>query len=200
MFDQFYHQSSDQLKLSFLEEAFRKYPDLKEDFLTFYLKPTDTPMKMTVSDPDDFMLASTDLIRADLESININEPDWENYVPRHSGYISDCEATEHLAEDEIGRIIGVNVGEVERYCAGKHFDLAFLYMISMYQACTEAKLDDEYGMLPDATHIMLNELEYRLNDYMPLFKAIQLSVNHIFTIATVFFVIFRNTFGIIPGF
>lgn len=130
MFDQFYQQSSDQLKLAFLEEAFRKYPDLKEDFLAFY-KPSGTPLKMTVSDPDDFILASKDSIIEELQSIDLNEPDWEDYVPRHSSYIPEYEAMEHMAEDQINEIIALNVNDVERYCAEKHFDLAFLYMISL---------------------------------------------------------------------
>jgi len=48
MFDQFYQQFGEQLKLSFLQEAFRKYPHLKEDFLAFYLNPAGTQLKMTV--------------------------------------------------------------------------------------------------------------------------------------------------------
>lgn len=112
MFDQFYQQSSDQLKLSFLEDAFQKYPHLKEDYLAFYLKLSGNPLKMTIIDPDDFIVANTDLIKADLESIEINEPDWEDYVPRHSGYIPEYEAMEHLAEDEIAEVIEGHVDEV----------------------------------------------------------------------------------------
>lgn len=73
-------------------------------------------------------------------AIEINEPDWKNYVPRHNDYIPEYEAMEHLAEDEIAEVIEGYVEEVERYCTLKLFDLAFLYMISIYQACKEAEL------------------------------------------------------------
>ncbi|WP_114748121.1 hypothetical protein [Pleomorphovibrio marinus] len=187
MFDQFYQQSSEQLKLAFLQKVFQKYPDLKEDFLDFYLKPPAKNLKMTVSDPDDFISASTDLVKEDLESININEPDWQDYIPRHNGYIPEYEAMEHMAEDEVNRIIGFHVAEVERYCTEKHGDLAFLYMISLYQACTEAVLEDEYETLPDPTRTMLDQLEQHLQDCSSLFSVIQLSEDQLFTIASVLF-------------
>lgn len=187
MFDQFYQQFSEQLKLAFLQEAFQKYPNLKEDFLDFYLKPPGKTLKMTVYDPDDFILASADLVREDLEAININEPDWQDYIPPHNGYIPEYEAMEHMAEDEISGIIGFHVGEVERYCTEKQVDLAFLYMISLYQACTEAVLDDDYETLPDPRQTLLNQLECHLQDCISLFKVIQPSEDQIFTIATVLF-------------
>lgn len=187
MFDQFYQQSSDHLKLKFLEESFRKYPDLKEDFLAFYLKPADNQLKMTITEEEDFILASTDIIKEELEEINLIEPDWEYYVPRHSGYIPEYEAREHMAEDSIDRLIGIHVSEVERYFAEKQFELAFLYMISLYQACMQAELDDEYETLPDPIATMLNSLEQHLVQNAHLFKAIQLSDDQIYTITKIIF-------------
>ncbi|WP_162417153.1 hypothetical protein [Cyclobacterium roseum] len=185
MFDQFYQQSSEQLKLAFLEEVFRKYPELKEEFLGFYLKPSGKTLKMTVRDPDDFIMASADLIRADLESMNINEPDWQEYTPPHNGYIPEYEAMEHMAEGEISRIIGIHVAEVERYCTEKQVDLAFLYMFSLHQACTKAELDDEYETLPDPVSSMLNQLDQHLQDCVPLFSVLHAADDQLFTIASV---------------
>lgn len=200
MFDEFYQQSSDQLKLAFLQEAFRKHPELKEDFLAFYLKPTGKQLKMTVADPDGFILESTAMVREELESIDINEPDWEDYVPRHSGYIPEYEAMEHLAEDEIGSVLEMHVSEVESYCSDKHFDLAFLYMFSMYQACMEAELEDDYDTLGNVTQTLLDLLKSHLQNCMPLFKAIQLSEDQLFTITTVFFDQFQKHYKDDPGF
>lgn len=200
MFDQFYQQSSEQLKLAFLEEVFQKYPELKEDFLDFYLKPPGKTLKMTVRDPDDFIIASADLIRADLESININEPDWQEYVPPHNGYIPEYEAMEDMAEDEISNIIGLHVAEVERYCTEKQVDLAFLYMIGLYKACTKAELDDEYETLPDPVSSMLNQLDQHLQDCVPLFKVIQATEEQLFTIVSVLVDHNQSDDGLLPFF
>ncbi|SHN04359.1 hypothetical protein SAMN04488057_105407 [Cyclobacterium lianum] len=99
MFDQFYQQSRDRLKLAFLEEAIRKYPHLKDDFLAFFLTPSETPLEMTVSDPDDFILASADFVREDFESIDMEDPDWETYTALHGGYIPVYETRGHLKEN-----------------------------------------------------------------------------------------------------
>ncbi|MBW3470438.1 hypothetical protein [Arthrospiribacter ruber] len=187
MFDQFYQQASDQLKLSFLNTILEQDEQLKEQFINFYLKPKDKHLVLTVTDPDDFILASKDLIVEALETIEFNEPDWANYVPRHNGYIPDYEAMEHMAEDEIGRILGLHIAEVERYCSIKHFDLAFLYLISIYQACLEVEIEDDYGSVPDPLQTMLQEFENHLQSCLPIFKAIQIPEDQLFTIATVLF-------------
>lgn len=187
MFDQFYEQASDQLKLSFLNKIIQQDEQLQEVFINFYLKPKDIQLKMTVTDPNDFICASIDLIKEDLESIKFDELDWENYVPPHNGYIPEYEALEYLAEDEIGRIIGLHVAEVERYCSIKHFDLAFLYMISIYQACLKAKLNEDYTCLEHPVDAMLNEFENHLQSCLPIFKAVQIPEGQLFTIASVLF-------------
>lgn len=200
MFDQFYYDSSDQLKLAFLEEIFKKYPHLKEDFLAFYHAPLDTVLKMTISDPDVFIKEVADLVRADFESIDINEPDWEHYVPRHSGYIPDYEAMEHMAEDEIESIISEHMDEVVRYYSEKQFDKAILFIIGMYQACMEAELDDEYDSLPEGNVTLLNELENQLQSCISWFNVIQVSRDQLYTIATVLFDQFHKSFSNDPSF
>lgn len=187
MFEQFYNQASDQLKLSFLNTILEQDEQLKEQFINFYLKPKDKQLALTVADPDDFIFACKDLIKADLESIKFDEMDWDDYVPAHNGYIPEHEALEELAEEEISRIIGIHVAEVERYCSIKHFDLAFLYMISIYKACLKAKLNEDYYEVPDPTLTMLNAFENHIKSCLPIFKAIQIPEDQLFTIATVLF-------------
>ena len=34
------------------------------------------------------------------EGLNLEDFDWEDYTPRHSGYIPEWAATQHLAEEE----------------------------------------------------------------------------------------------------
>lgn len=187
MFDQFYQQASDQLKLSFLNAILEQDEQLKEKFINFYLKPKNNQLILTVKFPDDFIFASKDLIKADLESIKFEELDWDDYVPDHNGYIPEHEALEQMAEDEISRVIGVHVAEVERYCSIKHFDLAFLYMISIYRACLEANLNKDYYEVSDPILTILNAFEYHLENCLPILKAIQVPENQLFTIATVLF-------------
>ncbi|WP_241294991.1 hypothetical protein [Belliella kenyensis] len=187
MFDQFFQQASDQLKLSFLNTILEQDEQLKEQFINFYLKPKDKQLALTVTDPGDFILASKDLIKTDLESIKFDELDWNDYELAHSGYIPEHEALEEMAEEEISRVIGIHVAEVERYCSIKHFDLAFLYMISIYKACLDAKLNEDYYEVPDPSLTMLNAFENHLESFLPIFKAIQIPEDQLYTIATVLF-------------
>lgn len=187
MFDQFYQQASDQLKLSFLNLILEQDEQLKEKFINFYLKPKHKQLVQTVTDPDDFIFASKDLIKADLESIKFDELDWNDYAPRHNNYIPEYKIMEQMAEDEISNIIGVHVAEIERYCSIKHFDLAFLYMLSIYIACLEAELNADYYEVSDPTQTILNAFEYHLQSCIPIFKAIQIPEHQLFTIVTVFF-------------
>lgn len=187
MFDQFYQQASDQLKLSFLQKIIEQNDHIKEQFINFYLEPKDKQLALTVTDPDDFIYASKDLIKEDLESIKFKDLDWNSYAPRNSGYVSHDDAFEYLAEEEIGRVIGFHAFEVERYCSLKHFDLAFLYMISIYRACLEAKLDEDYAVLEFPLEMMLQNFDDHLQSCLPIFKAIQIPEDQLFTIAVVLF-------------
>ncbi|MCC5935836.1 MAG: hypothetical protein JJU34_01015 [Lunatimonas sp.] len=184
MFDQFYSQANDMLRLAFLEEAFRQHPELKEEFIAFYLKPTAMQLKLTVEDPDDFIFASTDLIIQDLETPDFDELAWHRVVQRHrsppeeSGYEATWE------ENHLNGVISFHISLLEGYCTQRHFDLAYLYLISLYEACYEVVLTEEQDLLPDLRSILLDLLIDNLQPCMPLFKSIQLSSNQLFTVST----------------
>lgn len=187
MFDQIYSQASDALKLSFLGEAFSKYPQLREDFISFYLKPRESQLNMTVIDPDDFILASVDLIKEDLESFDFDEPDWHRLVYRHRSFHEGRVDPNQPEEDHLNGIVLFHIGLLEGYCTQKLFDLAFLYAVSLYQACYEVDLTDHEDILDDLRSILIDMLEQNLHSCLPLFKSIQLSADQLFTVATAVF-------------
>lgn len=49
-------------------------------------------------------------------------------------------------------------------------------MISIYRACKEAELADDYETLPDANDTMLTQLKYKLQHRMTLFNVIRLAI------------------------
>lgn len=64
----------------------------------------------------------------------------------------------------------------------------------------EAELDDEYETLPDANLTLIHLLEDQLHTCMPLFQAIQLSKDQLFTIASVLFDQFQKNYSNDPKF
>lgn len=61
-------------------------PDLKEQFEAFINEPADHS--------DDDLLAEiqqeANEFAAELEALNISDPDWEDYIPRHNDLMKFC--------------------------------------------------------------------------------------------------------------
>lgn len=51
-------------------------------------------------------------IQDELEEIDLTDFDWEFYIPRHSGYIPEYEAMEHMAEDRVAELSFIKTLEV----------------------------------------------------------------------------------------
>jgi hypothetical protein len=97
-----FNQTSDHLKLQFLKEVLQKNGELRDQFLAWTDRPTESSAEA------DYNMAAADLISSAMnemiamfEDLDFEDVDWEDYVPRHNGYIPDYEAVEHMAEDQL---------------------------------------------------------------------------------------------------
>ena len=102
-FKEIFNATGDSYKMQFLFELLEKDSNLQKAFLNR------VPSLLTVNkEPeqnfDDFSKQISESYENFLErmrTVNIEDVDWENYVPPHSGYVEEWEAYESMAEDEI---------------------------------------------------------------------------------------------------
>lgn len=148
------NRSETEKKLEFLHLLLEKNPDLKKQFEAFINESgerfNDNLLPYIQSEAEELI--------AELESLNISDPDWEYYTPRHSGYIEEWEAQMHMAEDLVMDVLDGHKAGINTLLSRGKADLALLSLVSGYEACLRADLQDEYDTLGDANFFLIESM------------------------------------------
>ncbi|MCC5908722.1 MAG: hypothetical protein JJU13_21065 [Balneolaceae bacterium] len=151
-------------KLEFFDKLLSKNPDLQKQFEQFMSESDDSEGNPCRFDSGEYISEAALSYIEDLENLDFSKPDWEMYTPRHSGYIPDYEAMEHMAEDMIAEefeIFNLSIiGEISRAKS----DLALLSLPAIYDACIKAEIPDEYDTLYDHHEYLLEGLRVLQTD------------------------------------
>lgn len=182
---------NDNLKLVFLEVLLEKREDIKCQFDEFIRSKS---QKRSSVEPERDKKQLIDEIQAlkkeyfnELEMIDLEEVDWENYVPRHNGYIPEYEAMEHMAEDMIDEIIDswktILLGYLD---SGTGID-AIIHLIAQYYACTFAEIDDPCDTLGDPREYIIEQFAPMVEKLVPKFEQMIFSETQTALILQLFF-------------
>ena len=91
-FEKLYNNSSDSLKLKFLNGIIQYNANLQSAFTNFIQsEQNDTeafPMKRFM----EIISSTKERYQHNFEAVDLEDPDWDNYHAPHSGYIEDWEA------------------------------------------------------------------------------------------------------------
>lgn len=141
-------------ELEFLHKLLEKNPDLKKQFEEF-IQETEGPSH---DDPLKFIQGIAGELKKELESLNISDPDWEDYTPRHSGYIEEWEAMMHMAEDLVTDVLDDYKTDIHNWFLKGKTDRALLGFIACYDGCLQTDLEDGYDTLGDASYFLEEEM------------------------------------------
>lgn len=141
-------------KLEFLNKLLDKNPDLMQQFEEY------TRDNGNISDHDtsEYMAEMTRELKEELESLNADDPDWENYLPHHSGYIEEWEAYMHMAEDIVTDALVNFEGGIEDSFSSGRIDLALLGFVAGYDACLQADMQDLSDSLENPVFYVKEEM------------------------------------------
>ena len=150
--------TTDEVKLKFLRELLERNSGIRQQFFDYIQSPGEEETGEQIT-PEEHIREETASFRDDLENLDFEEPDWENYVPRHSGYIPEYEAMEHMAEDMVNEEFELlKNGILEKFKRGKTDEALFQY-IGAYNACMTAEIEDEFEVLGDHKAYFLESLK-----------------------------------------
>jgi len=164
-------------KLEFLNRLLEKNEALRMQYNEFVSeKNTDDSVEY-----DLFIAEHTDDFITLLENLDLHDPDWENYIPRHSGYVEDWEVMEHLAEEMVGEVSEGIRDEIIGYFEEGRTDLAMLCLVSATDAFLRAEIDEDGGVFFDTDGLRDQEIK-QLHAYVTGYlDTIVFSNRHIFT-------------------
>jgi hypothetical protein len=97
-----------------------------------------------------------------MESLELEDSDWEDYSPRHSGYIPEWEATQHMAEDEADELFSFFNETITSLLLQDRIEDVLIELISFFYATQDADIDDPYNNLGDSANDYFLE---KLNGY-----------------------------------
>jgi len=162
-FEKLYTNSSDSLKLKFLNGIIQNNTDLQSAFTGFIQsEQNDTeafPMKKFM----EIVSAIKAEYQNDFEDVDFENPDWDNYHAPHSGYIEEWEAYQQASEQEFEAIFNSFTSEaVNNILAQKPVELAAM-LIGLYEATQDAEIEDDMGNFEDVNEHLLTEFISTLN-------------------------------------
>ncbi len=132
-------------KVLFLEELLEKNEPVRSQFVSRFKRETSEDPFLTKDSLLSYFEQEKAGILRELESLDFVDFDWENYIPRHSGYIPDYEACTHLGEDMVEQVLSGPREEILDFVRqGKVAEGAIL-LAAVYQACTEAYYEENYA-------------------------------------------------------
>ncbi len=149
-FKEIYDKASNEYKSEFLYPLLSNNPTLKKQFLE-KVEVIDNPIKkvMDFSEFNDKITSSYEEYKEMMESLELEEHDWEDYTPRHSGYISEWEAIQHMAEDEADELFSFFEEDLITLLLQNNLEELLGELISFYFAAVNAEINDPNDNLGD---------------------------------------------------
>ena len=179
----------DAVKLDFLRNALEKNEALRGQFTVLYNELEQKPPEALPVNPEKVIADTAKKLKDELETLDFDNMDWREYVPRHSGYIEDYEAYEYFAEDHLDVIFnGWKLGIVEEINNGQVVT-AVCRLLGMYDACLNAVIPGADNIFEDLTDTLLldhqeimtgsvDALGHTVKSEVLAMKAIEVVLNH----------------------
>jgi hypothetical protein len=164
-FNQFFKDKETAVKVEFLYLILVKNEGLRNQFIE-YAKHAVPVGKSPVNEEssEDIIAEAFQVFNEYLEDFNFEDTDWENYIPRHNGYIPEYEAIEHMAEDELNDFFeGWNDEICSLIGQGQHID-AVCTILGTYDGCLSADIPGAHDVFRDFTETLLNYHTEMMND------------------------------------
>ncbi|NQV01711.1 MAG: hypothetical protein HQ542_03625 [Bacteroidia bacterium] len=153
-FKQFFDKTDNAVKLQFLKDALQKNDALRNQFTRYCESLHSNPKKKVQEKPLKTISEACEKLNAELESLDFEDMDWRNYVPRHSGYIEDYEAYENFAEDQLNEILDAWKNNIGKCVNNGELELAVCQCLGSYDACWMSNIKGSADIFEDMTETL----------------------------------------------
>ena len=149
---------NDQVKLKFFNALLEINPQIRGQY-EGYLSTQNGNNTEIISKKEavDLIQEFTTYFKEEFDEIDVDEPDWENYIPRHSGYIEHYDAVAHMAEETIDEVFERMDFDIRAMIRNGEIPTALLKLTALYDACLNANIKDTYGVFPDSSDYLINK-------------------------------------------
>jgi len=147
----------DAVKLDFLRNALEKNEALRGQFTVLYNELEQKPPEALPVNPEKVIADTAKKLKDELETLDFDNMNWREYVPRHSGYIEDYEAYEYFAEDHLDAIFNGWKLEIVEEINNGQLTPAVCILLGLYDACLNAVIPGAENIFEDLTDTLLQD-------------------------------------------
>lgn len=160
-FNTLFQNTSDQLKLKYLNKIINTNAQLQQEFMQFVGNADNPSMHGEISCEDfanQIEDVQTDYIE-EFGSVDFENPDWDNYKPSSSGYMADWEQSQEAIEQEFDRIFEDFYDDaLDAILSNKTEELTAM-VTGLYKAACNVDIPDEYDLFPELNEFLLERHE-----------------------------------------
>ena len=153
-----FDKATEKTKLDFLFDILENNEKLRTEFLNYIQKKLQEPdNQISYEDFKNLINNAQKEYQDQLEVIDLEEPDWDNYSPPHSGYIEEWEACQYMAEQEVDDVFNEWKDYLLDLIIEQKIEEGFTELIAIYKACLNSNVNDPYDNLGNPNEFFVDE-------------------------------------------
>ncbi len=161
-FEDFYKNTPESVKLKYLDAIIAHNEKLQKEFMAYAGADPDETEK-----PDYDAFAATikklhSVYQNLFEEIDLENPDWDNYSPSHSGYIEEWQQYQEASEQEFQEYFELFHSQALDAIISQRPDELLAMLVGLYEAALNADVHDEFDSFDDVNEFLLAEHEHIL--------------------------------------
>lgn len=156
-FEKYYKDIPDNLKIQYLDTIIAHNVKLQKEFMA-YVKDHDANIENHSYNEFRALVDEVqEIYQTDIELVDTLNPDWNNYMPSHGGYIEEWEQYQEASEQEFQRIFQTFLAEALDKIISLRPDELLAMLAGLYEAVLDANVPDESGSFDDLNEFLLSE-------------------------------------------
>jgi hypothetical protein len=182
-----YESATNKLKLEFLDGIISENRDLQTAFVNFANSVKQQPEGITYQRFNEIVVETLEYYKDRFEDVDLENPDWENYKPLHSGYIEEWEACQAASEQEFDQIFNEFKYKALDSVIQQKPDELTAALVGLYEATQDAEVPDEYESFHDVNEYLLSEHKRIMNEIIEKLRLSAMSSPAILNATELFF-------------
>jgi hypothetical protein len=149
-FMQHYKKLSDQQKLKFLDAIIIENLELQESLMRYFKTATQAKVSLTVEEFLKIVSGTASDYKARFEKVDLENPDWDDYTPSHTGYMKSWEKDIEASEQAFERIFDQFKSIATDMVISQSIGELTAMLIGLYLAAERAEVYDPWDTFDTA--------------------------------------------------
>jgi hypothetical protein len=187
-FNSTYKNTDDKDKLLFLNAIIKNNEQLQSEFVNYIIQNKNDTKE--ISSKKDFFIkiekTETQYVNQ-LESVDLENPDWDNYNPEYSGYIKEWEQYQQASEQEFNKYFNIFKSESLDKLLEQNITDFTAMILGLYEACLNVDITDEYESFDGVNDHLIMEHGEVMRELIGKIKLSAISANQVENAIELFF-------------